>query len=180
MQISYYSSKFPPDLAIIDSCLTYSSSLQLQNDFPSPVSCLVWQSALGFLLWARAPSLSFTYTFVIGVDSHIPSSPVASNSVLYIPVLVLSGFLRFDSAAAAAKSLQSCPTLRPHRRQPTSPHRPWDSPGKNTRVRTPLIWFMCSCDMLLSFPSPSRPPSPYLFFFFPLNFMAFLIRCSKS
>jgi len=111
MQISYYLSKFPPDLATVDSCLTYSSSLRLQNDFPSLVSCLVWQSALGFLLWARAPSLSSTYPFVIGVDSHIPSFPVASNSVLYIPVLVLSSFLRFDSAAAAAKSLQSCPTL---------------------------------------------------------------------
>ena len=35
---------------------------------------------------------------------------------------------------AAAKSLQSCPTLRPHRRQPTRPCRPWDSPGKNTGV----------------------------------------------
>ena len=34
------------------------------------------------------------------------------------------------AAAAAAKSLQSCPTLRPHRRQPC----PWDSPGKNTGV----------------------------------------------
>ena len=26
------------------------------------------------------------------------------------------------------------PTLRPHRRQPTRPHRPWDSPGKNIGV----------------------------------------------
>ena len=39
-------------------------------------------------------------------------------------------------AAAAAKSLQSCPTdsLRPHRWQPTRLPRPWDSPGKNTGV----------------------------------------------
>ena len=34
----------------------------------------------------------------------------------------------------AAKSLQSCPTLRPHRRQPTRLPCPWDSPGKNTGV----------------------------------------------
>ena len=33
--------------------------------------------------------------------------------------------------AAAAKSLQSCPT---HRRRPTRLPRPWDSPGKNTGV----------------------------------------------
>jgi len=36
--------------------------------------------------------------------------------------------------AAAAKLLQSCPTLRPHRRQPTRLPCPWDSPGKNTGV----------------------------------------------
>ena len=36
--------------------------------------------------------------------------------------------------AAAAKSLQSCPTVRPHRRQPARFRRPWDSPGKNTGV----------------------------------------------
>ena len=33
---------------------------------------------------------------------------------------------------AAAKLLQSCPTVRPHRWQPTRLRRPWDSPGKNT------------------------------------------------
>ena len=38
------------------------------------------------------------------------------------------------AAAAAAKSLQSCLTLRPHRQQPTRLPRPWDSPGKNTGV----------------------------------------------
>ena len=38
------------------------------------------------------------------------------------------------SAAAAAKSLQSCPTVRSHRRQPTRLPCPWDSPGKNTGV----------------------------------------------
>jgi len=37
-----------------------------------------------------------------------------------------------STPAAAAKSLQSCPTLRPHRQQPTRLPRPWDSPGKNT------------------------------------------------
>ena len=44
--------------------------------------------------------------------------------ILTLPVL----------AAAAAKSLQSCLTVWPHRRQPTRPCRPWDSPGKNTGV----------------------------------------------
>ena len=41
----------------------------------------------------------------------------------------------FKTAAAAAKSLQSCPTLYdPNRWQPTRLPHPWDSPGKNTGV----------------------------------------------
>ena len=36
--------------------------------------------------------------------------------------------------SAAAKSHRSCPTVQPHRRQPTRLPRPWDSPGKNTVV----------------------------------------------
>ena len=38
------------------------------------------------------------------------------------------------AAAAAAKSLQSCLTVQPHRRQPTRLPCPWDSQGKNTGV----------------------------------------------
>ena len=38
------------------------------------------------------------------------------------------------ATAAAAKSLQLCPTVRPHRQQPTRPLCPWDSPGKNPGV----------------------------------------------
>ena len=38
------------------------------------------------------------------------------------------------AAAVAAKSLQSCLTLRPHGLQPTRLLRPWDSPGNNTGV----------------------------------------------
>ena len=38
------------------------------------------------------------------------------------------------NSAAAAKSLQSCPTVQPHRWQPTRLPRHWDSPGKNTGV----------------------------------------------
>ena len=37
-------------------------------------------------------------------------------------------------AAAAAASLQSYPTVRPHIRQPTRLPCPWDSQGKNTGV----------------------------------------------
>ena len=44
------------------------------------------------------------------------------------------GLIVEAAAAAAAKSLQSCPTVRPQRRQPTRLPRPWDSPGNNTGV----------------------------------------------
>ena len=43
-------------------------------------------------------------------------------------------YYQTTAAATAAKSLQSCPTVRPHRQQPTRLPRPWDSPGKNTGV----------------------------------------------
>ena len=41
---------------------------------------------------------------------------------------------RERAEAAAVKSLQSCPTLRPQRQKPTRLPRPWDSPGQNTGV----------------------------------------------
>ena len=52
-------------------------------------------------------------------------------------VPLVSNFLEeiSSAAAAAAKSLQLCPTLcDPMDKQPTRLPRPWDSPGKNTGV----------------------------------------------
>ena len=43
------------------------------------------------------------------------------------------------AAAAAAKSLQSCQTLRSQRWQPTRLPHPWDSPDKNTGVGCRLL-----------------------------------------
>ena len=40
----------------------------------------------------------------------------------------------FLAATASAKLLQLCPTVQPHRWQPTGLPHPWDSPGKNTGV----------------------------------------------
>ena len=58
---------------------------------------------------------------------------------LYLPHLPACSFCHSmtfycDCCCAAAQSLQSCPTLRLHRRQPTRLPHPWDSPGKNTGV----------------------------------------------
>ena len=44
--------------------------------------------------------------------------------------------------SATAKLLQSCPTVRSHRRQPTRLLCPWDSPGKNTGVSCHFL-FQC-------------------------------------
>ena len=54
------------------------------------------------------------------------------SSILARIILWTQKHVGQHSAAAAAKLLQWCPTLRPHRRQPTRLPHPWDSPGKNT------------------------------------------------
>ena len=62
---------------------------------------------------------------------------------------------------AAAKSLQSCLTLRPQTQQPTRLPHPWDSPGKNTGVG---CHFLLQCmkvksesEVAQSCPTPSDP-----------------------
>ena len=57
-------------------------------------------------------------------------------------ILLCAALLGSGRAAAAAKSLQSCLTLRPHRWQPTRLPCPWDSPGKNTGVG---FYFLLQC-----------------------------------
>ena len=61
----------------------------------------------------------------------------SSRTVTYVYFFVVYPSLYSVSVlplAAAAKSLQSCLTLRPHRQQPTRLPSPWDSPGKNAGV----------------------------------------------
>ena len=57
------------------------------------------------------------------------------------------------AVAAAAKSLQLCPTLRLHRWQPTRLLHPWDSPGKNTGVGCHFLlhwWLINEGNLLLT------------------------------
>ena len=53
---------------------------------------------------------------------------------MYLSRLQSQCYAQWGNTAAAAKSLQSCLTLRPHRWQPTRLPHPWDSPDKNTGV----------------------------------------------
>ena len=69
------------------------------------------------------------------------------------------------AAAAAAKSLQLCPTLcDPHRRQPTRLPCPWDSPGKNTGVGCHFLLqsvkVKSECEVAQSCPTLSMDCSP--------------------
>ena len=71
--------------------------------------------------------------------------------------------IRFEyAAAAAAKLLQSCPTLRPHRRQPARLLRPWDSPGKNTGVG---CLFLLQCMKVKSESEVTLPWSKFSLYF---------------
>ena len=81
-----------------------------------------------------------------GTASHHPTTPSPPlSSALSALCLRSSLFLLSDLSsniipAAAAKSLQSCPTLcDPHRWQPTRLPHPWDSPGKNTVLLFSLL-----------------------------------------
>ena len=85
-----------------------------------------------------------------------------------ICILLLSAGMLY-----AAKSLQSCPTVWPHRRQPTRFLHPWDSPGKNTGV---------GCHFLLQL-SPSLKTHIFMsvwtqVFLVDHNLLTLLYRCS--
>ena len=75
---------------------------------------------------------------MINLDSILKSRDITLSTkarlvkAMVFPVVIYG--CTAAAAAAAAKSLQSCPTLRPRRRQSTRISCPWDSPGKNTGV----------------------------------------------
>ena len=73
---------------------------------------------IGSFIFLEFSCMSCLYIF------EINSLSVASFAIIF----------SHSTAAVAAKLLQSCPTLRPHRQQPTRLPCPWDSPGKNTGV----------------------------------------------
>ena len=63
----------------------------------------------------------------VEIKQHTPEQWVKGKNQNYLRQMKMR-------TAASAKLLQSCPTLWPHRRQPTRLPHPWDSPGKNTGV----------------------------------------------
>ena len=89
---------------------------------------------------------SFQYFYIISeimtnLDSILKSRDITLPTKVHLVKAMVSPAVTYGceiwnikKAAATAKSLQSCLTMRPHRRQPTRLPRPWDSPGKNTGV----------------------------------------------
>ena len=67
-----------------------------------------------------------------GVMSVNPNTVYNSGMILQLAFCIYGSTSSYS--AAAAKSLQSCPTLRSHRWKPTRLLNPWDSPGKSTGV----------------------------------------------
>ena len=92
-----------------------------------PLSLQPWPFHTWWCHWPRAlHTLSWTL-------SKCPTS--TQRRLIFIRATRLQTHIcSTPSAAATGKSCQSCPTVRPPRRQPTSLPGPWDSPGKNTGV----------------------------------------------
>ena len=72
------------------------------------------------------------------------SFQISLKTIISCPTLIKSNNCNMKQhikycSAAAAKLLQSSPTRRLHRWQPTRLPHPWDSPGKNTGVGCHLL-----------------------------------------
>ena len=102
--------------------LDYKSPYFFKTFFSCFYSCTF------FLIWGTAE---------VSVFGHVLTAPYCLHSCRGLPPYRLLSCLSegFPGGAAAAKSLQSCPTLcNPIDRQPTRLPCLWDSPGKNTGV----------------------------------------------
>ena len=79
-----------------------------------------WHNTVGFIFYYVRTQKALDY--LRNVYVHICTTHLFVLSCMYTRLY------------HAAKSLQSCPTVQPHRQQLTRPRHPWDSPGKNIEV----------------------------------------------
>ena len=121
-------------------------------------------------LWRRVCQFLVKLNIYLSYDPGIPLLNIFSREIKHmwphrnLHMNVHSNFKQESNklkqpiqhvAAAAAKSLQSCPTLCNPRRQPTRLPRPWDSPGKNTGVG---CHFLLQCMKVKSQSEVSQQP----------------------
>ena len=166
---SYSSRSQPPTVA---PCLMlFSLSVMSDTATPWTAAC---QASLSFTI--SQGLLKLTFSELVMPSNHL----TLCRSLLLLPsvfhqIRVFSSELALpirwpkywsfsfciSPAAAAAKLLQSCPTVRPQRQQPTRLPHPWDSPGKNTGVG---CHFLIQCmkgksesEVAQSCPTPSDP-----------------------
>ena len=108
------------------------------QDTPNPCAT-VPSSSPDALLWTLLPQRPLA-TSAQSDHSILSTSPCSSPLPQVLPSLTRSQTqknsppLLFLPQHYAAKSLQSCPSVWPHRWQPMRLPHPWDSPGKNTGV----------------------------------------------
>ena len=113
-----------PDIFIIH---TLYKAFKPDSEF-SDRTCLIYPSMHD--MW----SAFCWWTWLLTQGEGLLSDITKRNSRIWVGLHQITFEVPSNPAAVAAKSLQSCPTVRPHRRQPTRLPRPWDSPGKNTGV----------------------------------------------
>ena len=115
-RMRFLNPKSLPTTDLNDVHTSWIQALGSPGQHPSPSCQLLW---LGFLTLFPA-----VYIFSSVLLSTLPCR-TRKNGQPHCPA---------RAAAAAAKSLQSCLTLRPHGWQPTRLPHLWDSLGKNTGV----------------------------------------------
>ena len=118
-----------------DSVLFTSSFIRLESSYSQ---CVVLASPGSFLkckfFSTSTRLLSQKHSGWDLAVCVLTSPPGDSDASLAVENHGFKAAMRTVAAAASAKLLQSCLTLRPYGRQPTRLPRPCDSPGKNTEV----------------------------------------------
>jgi len=137
----------PPAIIRCLPCLVHESSLGFSSSWaPPPTEPTVSPPLVTHFLatpWLKGGKEIRTQWAKERSKAHPGCHVSKSTCSSYPHVLTFKSGL-WSSAAAAAKSLQSCPTLcDPMDLQPTRLLCPWDFPGKSTGVGVPspsLLW----------------------------------------
>ena len=125
---------------------SFSFSISPSNKYPGLISfrlgwldLLAVRGTLGSILQHHSSKASILWcsAFFI-IQLSYPYMTTGKNIALtrrtFVDKVMSLFFNMLSAAAAAAKSPQSSPTLRPHRWQPIRLPLPWDPLGKNTGV----------------------------------------------